>query len=329
MTASRADGMAVTHGSPLWTVAQVSGVVLTAVLLWALVWAPQPTLTILWNAVIPILPAAFLVSPALWRNVCPLATLNLLTARFGFQHKLEPVAQRRFGMVGIVLLLVMVPARRFIFNVHGPVLAGTIVVVALLALLLGLAFSTKAGFCNALCPVLPVERLYGQRPMLRVPNPRCAPCTLCTTRGCVDLTPRRTVSTALGARAGSAAWLLTSFGAFAAAFPGFIVGYYTTVDGPLTSALGVYRHVGLYALVSYALVAALVLGTRIASDRATLLIAAACVSLYYWFAATAVADALGLPQWWVVGVRVAALALVALWLGRAVRPEPSKAGAHA
>jgi len=327
MTPARADAATAGSGQALWTVAQVMGVVLTVVLLGALWWAPTQTLALLWNAVIPILPAVFLVNPAIWRNVCPLATLNMLTAPFGQQRKLEAEGARWFGVVGIVLLVVMVPARRFLFNVHGPTLAITIVAVAVLALLLGLAFATKAGFCNALCPVLPVEKLYGQRPLLNVGNPRCLPCNLCTRKGCQDLTPEKAVGVALGARRSSSRWLVTPYGAFAAAFPGFIVGYYTTTDGILSTAPDVYLHVALYSAVSYVIAVAVVLLARLAAERSTLLLAAAAVALYYWFAAPAIATALVLPTWWVIGVRVASVSLVLFWLMRAMPPEVRAAAA--
>lgn len=322
MTSARADSATAGAGQVLWTVAQLMGVVLTVALLAGLWWAPTQTLAVLWNAVIPLLPAVFLVNPAIWRNVCPLATFNMLTAPFGRQRKLEAEGARWFGVVGIVLLVVMVPARRFLFNVHGPTLAITIVAVAVLALLLGLGFATKAGFCNALCPVLPVEKLYGQRPLLNVGNPRCRPCNLCTRLGCQDLTPEKAVGAALGSYKNSSGWLVTPYGAFAAAFPGFIVGYYTTTDGILATAPDVYLHVALYSAISYLIAVAVVLVGRFAAELSTLLLAGVAAGLYYWFVAPAIATALVLPAWWVIGVRVASLTLVAFWLMRATRRQP-------
>ena len=43
----------------------------------------------------------------------------------------------------------------------------------LAAWMLGRRGERKAGFCNALCPILPVERLYGQAPLVAAGNPRC------------------------------------------------------------------------------------------------------------------------------------------------------------
>ncbi len=132
----------------LWRIAQVVGVLATVGLLAALLVEPDIALVLLWNAAIPLLPATFLVNPGLWRNVCPLATLNMLPGDIGGQRKLTARLIPPAGMLGIVLLFVMVPARRFLFNENAAALAATVTAVALAALALGLAFESKAGFCR-------------------------------------------------------------------------------------------------------------------------------------------------------------------------------------
>ncbi|MFV1981617.1 MAG: hypothetical protein ACC655_10720, partial [Rhodothermia bacterium] len=184
-------------GAPhsIWTFLQWLGILATVVLLAGLIVVPDESLRILWFAIIPILPASFLISPAIWRGTCPLATLNTM---------LNGVVSRRYlraryipyvGMAGIILLVVMVPARRFLFNENGLVLAITVAAIAVAALVLGAFFDHKAGFCNAFCPVLPVERLYGQGPLVKLGNPRCTTptpsasgraCGLCTDKACID-----------------------------------------------------------------------------------------------------------------------------------------------
>lgn len=310
-----------------WRVAQFVGVVLTFVLLAGLLGAPGPTLDILWNAVIPLLPALFLVQPEIWRNTCPLATLNVLSGRRGRRRSLSPDAARRLGAIGILLLFTMVPARRYLFNTDGTALAVTIIAVAGLAFALGLFFNMKAGFCNAVCPVLPVERLYGQRPLLRVRNAHCRPCTLCTHRGCLDVAPKRSIEHAIGDASHSVRWLLTPYGIFTAAFPGFVIGYYTTTDVALSAAGSVYVHVGLWMLGSFVVTAVLVLIFRISGGAATLPIAAVSIALYYWFVAPVVAEALGLPTWSPGAIRSAAFVLVAVWLWQA-RGDPRQTRAH-
>ena len=302
----------------LWRALQLAGVVATAALLSGLMMWPKQTLAVLWNVVVPILPASFVLSPALWRNVCPLATLNSLSNGLVSRRALPPALGRAAYALGILLLLVLVPARRFLFNTNGPALAAVIVAVALIALSLGAVFDMKAGFCNAICPVLPVERLYGQRPLLSVENPRCVECTQCSVRGCIDFSPTKSIAQVLGPKRRTSAWLATPFGAFAAAFPGFITGYYTLADGRLDSASHVYPHVAAWMAGSWMATAFFVTGFRIRVESATTVLAVAAVGLYYWFAAPLVATTLGAGSVGATVIRLLAGLLLAVWL---VRPR--------
>jgi nitrite reductase (NADH) large subunit len=302
----------------LWRAAQWIGVVATAVLLAGLFVQQDLALDILWNVLIPLVPASLLISPAIWRNVCPLATLNTLSNGMAGRRPLVAGIIPRVGMVGIVLLVLMVPARRFVFNTDGVALALTIAAVAVLAVALGALFDLKAGFCNAICPVLPVERLYGQHPIVRIGNPRCTPCTMCTPRGCIDLNPGKSIAQTLGAARRSRAWLASGYGLFAGAFPGFVVGYYTTQDGAWTTAGSVYLHVAVWMLGSYLATAILVWLLKASAARAMVVLAAAAAGLYYWFAADTITTAFAIEGAATVAIRVVALALVVVWLWRAV-----------
>jgi hypothetical protein len=288
------------------------------ILLAVLVARPDLGLTILWNVLIPLVPASLLIAPMLWRNVCPLATLNMAPSRIGRGRHISNGAVLRAGSVGIVLLWVLVPARRFLFNTDGPILAATVAAVAVLALAGGYLFDAKAGFCNSICPVLPVERLYGQSPLVDLTNPRCVPCTNCTSRGCIDLSPSHAVPMTLGASRDSARWLLNPYGVFAASFPGFVFGYFTIADGPLSTAGTVYAHIGVRALVSYAAVAALTILFRLGAAQTMIVLGGLAAGLYYWFASPAIVTALELPDVVAHVMRLVTLALVAGWGARAL-----------
>jgi nitrite reductase (NADH) large subunit len=276
----------------------------------------------LWSAIIPVLPAAFLVNVQLWRNVCPLATLTLLPGDKRGSRRLSEGAVRAAGVAGVLLLVILVPARRMLFNVDGPVLALTVAAVGVLALCAGLAYERKAGFCNAICPVLPVERLYGQRPLVRVPHVRCATCTQCTERGCIDLSYAGSVRTALGPQRLTGGWMLSPFGAFASSFPGFIVGYYTTTNVPPAGTLAVYGHVLQSMALSFLVVAVLARVFRIGARLGVILLGATAAALYYWFAARAVTDTWGFSEMATWTIRALALALVGFWLRRAIPASP-------
>jgi hypothetical protein len=289
----------------------------TVALLVALVAWPGVALRVLWDLLIPVLPASFLIAPQLWRGVCPLGTLNQWTGGSLGRRQLNGRLLTAANAVGILLLVLMVPARRFVFNENGPALAATIAAVAVLALTLGALFGGRAGFCNAVCPVLPVERLYGQYPLRGLDNRRCDRCTVCIPKGCLDLDPIRSFAHAIGREAGRHRWLTTTYGAFAAALPGFIVGYFTLGNVPWTAAAGVYLWVALCSAGSYLAATAVVRVFGLTRPVGLALLAASAVALYYWWAAPLIAGLLGVPPAGAVVGRAAALALVAVWLVRA------------
>jgi nitrite reductase (NADH) large subunit len=307
---------------PLWRVAQLIGILCTVILIGSLVRWPDPSLNILWNMVVPILPAVFLINPMIWRNVCPLATLNNLTgdrtARAGLSTS---VLVGAWG-VGIVLLLTMVPARRFLFNVDGVVLAATIAVVGVLAIGMGVFVARRGGFCNALCPVLPVEKLYGQAPLISVGSARCNDCNLCTAAGCIDLAGRKSARQSVQQGA-HVSWMLNPFGLFAAAFPGFIIGYFATTDGTISSAGAVYGTVAIWAALSLILVLVLVALSRAKPTTVLPLLGGLAAGLYYWFAAPGLATAYYMADSGAIAIRILTIGLVSFWLVRALRRDPA------
>jgi nitrite reductase (NADH) large subunit len=298
--------------SATWRWAQALGLLCTLALLGGLLRWPKPTLNLLWNVVVPLLPATFLISPGLWRNLCPLASLNQLTAG---RFRRWPLKGQGFALAGMALLALLVPARRFLLNQDGNALASIIVAVALLALILGAFFDAKAGFCNALCPVLPVERLYGQAPWVATGNPRCRSCTHCTfPHACLDLEPGASLSTL--ARFGEAPWWRSAHGVFAAAFPGFILGYATV--GDRAWAIGrIYSQVWGYALLSYLAVVLIALLFRADPEKALWRLGVLSIGLYYWFTAPTMAQGLGGGTFLGWSLRALTLGWVLIW---ALRP---------
>ncbi len=303
---------------PAWRVAQVVGVLLTVALVIAFGVAPEPSLHLLWDMVIPLLPAVFLLNPMLWRNVCPLATLNDLGGRRRASPALRNAQLPAAWAIGIVLLVLLVPARRFLFNTHGLPMAVTVASVAVLALASGFVLSRRVGFCNSICPVLPVEKLYGQAPLVELGSARCADCNRCAPVGCPDIAGRKSAVQSV-AGAGGARWIFSPFGLFAAAFPGFVIGYFTTVDGPVSSALSVYGHIALWSVASTAVAIGLITATRARSTAALFVLGGASVTAYYWFAAPRLAQAYGGGPVLEETLRVLALLGIAAWAVRGWR----------
>jgi nitrite reductase (NADH) large subunit len=296
--------------------AQILGLALTGVLLVGLIVRPTISLHVLWDMVIPLLPAVFLINPMAWRNVCPLATINAFAGRRGMQQSLDVKQLHMAWGVGIGLLVLLVPARRFLFNADGTVLATTIVLVACAAAIAGVVFERRVAFCNGVCPVLPVEKLYGQSPLLRLGSARCSECSACTAAACLDVAGDKAVIQTLGDSRRSARWITSAFGLFALAFPGFVVGYFTTDNGGLGTALLVYGHVALWATASLLVLGATVWRLHVSARTALPMLGALSFATYYWFAATKLAGAYGGGARGAWGVRAVTALLLALWLWR-------------
>jgi len=306
-----------------WLAIRWVGVAGTFVLLWGLFASPDLTLKIWWNLVVPLLPISFLISASMWRAVCPLASFN--TAGNGLLSRRSVTARgiERAGLIGVLLLAILVPARRFVFNADGTVLGVVIVAVILVAFLLGTVFDLKAGFCNSICPVLPVERLYGQHPLFEIKNPRCPTCTACTGKGCIDLSPEKSIAQVLGPTRRSYDWLSQSFGAFAATFPGAVFAYFSLVDGNLSSAGIVYLTIAVGAVASYVLTQILVRLFKIPAGVAIACLAGVAIGVYYWFVTPAMVSTVGLDAG-IFALRAVLLGVVVWWMWRALRIELNK-----
>jgi hypothetical protein len=274
-------------------------------------------LDIFWKIVVPILPASFLVAPMLWRNVCPLATMNQWTGKRSARAAPSPAAARALQWSGIAVLFVLVPFRHVVLNTMPLGMLALIAVVGVLALAAGRVWPVRSGFCNGLCPVRPVETLYGQRPLAAVPRARCQDCTLCVKSGCLDLWGAKTAPHLLGRQRRGMRWMLEPFGFFTIAFPGLVLAYFLTQDTtPWPTAYGL---VLVLATASATLVGALIATLGIPPRIATPALAAVAFGLYYWFAAPGFGEAVHLPGGpWPVRT-VAGLLLVGWVLPRRIR----------
>lgn len=299
-----------------WRLGRGAALAGLAALVVALVAAPPVGLVVLWDIVVPLLPVSFFVAPALWRGLCPLSTLNAWGNRLGPARTMTEREATVASALGLVLFTVIVPARHLGLNSDGALLAGVLIGIAAIAIAMGAAFESRSAFCNALCPVLPVERLYGQRPAVAVTRGRCARCTVCTPRGCLDLAESKAMPQLLGAARHDHGWLHTPFGIFAAALPGFIVGYGLSPDVGLDGLRTVYGATLLGAAMSWTLVSAAVRLTGAKATQAMAACAALAGLLYYWFAAAVISRDLGLTSAATATIRVAAIVGSLAWLAR-------------
>jgi NADPH-dependent 2,4-dienoyl-CoA reductase/sulfur reductase-like enzyme/ferredoxin len=303
-----------------WTalrVAMVASLLAVAALLAA---RPEAGLSILWGAAVPALPLLFLVAPGLWRNACPLAALNQVPRLLGFSRGLRqgPRLQEYSYVIGIAAFFALATLRKLLFNRSGPASAVLLLAAAGLAFAGGALFAGKSGWCSSLCPLLPVQRLYGQTPFAVVPNSHCKPCVGCA-KNCYDFNPR-------------VAYLADQHDAdpryagyrrfFAGAFPGFIWAFFAV---PAPPAVSTGEMLGRMALATGASVAAFhLLDTflKLTPGRLTALFGGLAFNLFYWFVAPPVLARLGADAPAAVwSVRGALLAATSVWLWRTFAAE--------
>jgi nitrite reductase (NADH) large subunit len=257
---------------------------------------------VLWTAVIPALPAIFFLAPGLWRNLCPLATANQLPRRLGFQRmRAAPQWFQRWAYpISIALLLVAVPTRKAFFNGSGWGSALLLAAALAGAFAGGVALKGKSGWCGSVCPLLPVQRLYGQTPFALVRNSHCEPCVGCTVH-CYDFNPHVAQVADLHDDDRAPVRKL-----FAGAFPGVVAGYFTAPASPAA-----YGQVALGALVGIGSLYALDALLRPPPATLTALFGGAALNLFYWYA-------LPDPAW---PANLALAALTVVWLVRTWRKE--------
>lgn len=288
---------------------------------WTGLWvAPEGSLKIWWGGVVPVLPALFLVAPKAWRNVCPVAALEIAAGRRS-GRVLDAADSVRMGGLGAVLFASMVPARPLLLDHHAPALAGLLAAVALVAVLRGRTHAVRAGFCNAFCPLGPLERLYGQRAMIDVAPTHCPSCSACTRRGCLDVAGDKAFRQLVGAPR-RASWLKRPQGVLAAAMPGFVIGY--AAIGAVPTWSRAYAAVALGGLVSVALTATAAFLVRESSRRVPPVLAALSALGFYQLVAPASVAGWDVP-WLDASVRWAGTAVVVVWAartGRRTAPAP-------
>jgi hypothetical protein len=310
----------------VWYFARILSVGISFGIIFTLLVRPADGLFIFWRLVVPFLPILFFIAPGVWRNICPMAALNQTPRLFRFTRNLvlPARAQEYAYVVGIIIFFVIVPTRKVLFNTSGPALGALLIIVYATAFFGGFLFKGKSGWCSSICPLLPVQGLYGQTPYITVPNTYCQPCVGCA-KNCFDFNP----AIALIADQYDKDKTYSNYRRFfAAAFPGLILAFYTIPNPPAIDILSMYAQVAVYMVISIGLFFFLETFLRLTSVQITTLYAAAALNLYYIFNVPIMADTLNqllqvsLPQP-VLLTMVSIVPLIAfLWTIRTVSKEP-------
>jgi nitrite reductase (NADH) large subunit len=302
-----------------WLVAQALAVTGVAALCVLLVARPAVGLQVLWRAILPVLPLLWVVAPGVWRNSCPLAATNQLPRRIGIGRATAPPAWLREAgfVVAVALFLILVPSRKVLFDRSGPASALLLIGAMAGAMAGGLLVRGKGGWCSSVCPLLPVQRLYGQTPFVTVPNSHCRPCVGCA-KNCYDFNPR--VAYQADLHDGDPRWTAPrKF--FVGCFPGVVLGFNLVTPPPAAGPVRFYLAFFAVVLVSAGSFFALDALVRLRVSVLAVSYGAAALCTYYWFSSMVLGGTVhaltGLPVLalaWPLRVVVFGVALV--WMGR-------------
>ncbi len=301
-----------------------------------LVFLPEMGVTAFWNVLIPVAPLLFLLMTGFWRNVCPLASVAMLPHHLNWSKKQRiPLKwQGRLALMSVVLLFLIVPARHLALNNDGLATAITLAFLATLAFVGGVFFDVKSAWCSGLCPVHPVEKLYGQKVAFTPQNAHCGACHNCV-MPCPDSTPKQMDKAPNQRNTQAVATTLLTGG-----LPGFIWGWFHVPDcrgaADWRECLVAF---GLpWLTLAITLTAFVLLRKFLPKSRERLLVsvfAAASISCYYWYRIPSLVgyglfpqDGLlvdltqALPLWSVMAMQVVAVAFFGWWLVLR-NPEPN------
>ncbi len=302
-----------------WRAVRVVSVAVYLALVTGLFVRPAGALFAFFQVIVPLLPLVFFVAPGLWRNICPLAAVNQAPRVFGFTRAFTPPAwMRRHGFViAFVLFFGITSARIAVFNTNGRATGILLAATIASAFLGGVLFTGKSGWCSSICPLLPLQRAYGQTPFVRVPNSHCQPCVGCT-KNCYDYKPQ--VAYQADMRDADSNWV-SPRKLFVAALPGFVLGFFTLAASNHLETAQVYERLAVYSaggIASFYLLDALL---PVTSRMLTAIYPTAAINIFYWYAGVVLADSFrtvtGAAIPWIRWpIRAIVLVLTLIWIAR-------------
>ena len=137
---------------------------------------------IVWTVAIASLPLFFVIAGYhRWRRICPLAFVSQIPAMVGLagSRRAGPWLRDHGYRLAFAIFIVSLWLRLVATNGDGYALALFLSGISLAAFVTGLVFTGKT-WCNYVCPVSFVEKLYTEPRGLRdTPNSQCQVCTAC------------------------------------------------------------------------------------------------------------------------------------------------------
>jgi nitrite reductase (NADH) large subunit len=302
----------------VWHAVRIGSVLLYIALCVGLFIRPAGGLFAFFKVIVPLLPILFFTAPGLWRNICPLASSNQAPRVLGFTRALTPPEWlRRYGyVISIVLFFGITSTRIALWNTNGQALGALLSLTILNAFVAGIAFKGKSGWCSSICPLLPLQRVYGQTPFAKVPNSHCQPCVGCT-KNCYDFRP--SVAYQADMHEADPNWTAPRK-LFVSALPGFVLGFFLLVhaSGPLPQ---IYLKLALYFIGSIGLFYALQALLPVTLNMTIALWASVAINIFYWFSGIILEDSFdtitGVRLSWLRwAIRALVLFLSLFWIAR-------------
>jgi len=268
----------------IWRIVQAVVWLVGAVILFCLLFFPPLGVLLFWNILIPVAPVLFVIGTGVWRNVCPLATTVLLPRHLSLskRKRLSLEELGKLNLVAVIVLYIIVPLRHAVFNTNGIATALLIISMAFIGIILGFVYEWKSVWCSGLCPVHPVEKLYGENVFMSMPNAHCNQCRNCVIP-CPDSTPNINPQITAKTIYHKISGLMIIGG-----LPGFIWGWFHVPDETAITKLSTFFSVYQMPLLGFAItliiyeILALIVRPKY-QQKLISIFAASAVSCYYWY----------------------------------------------
>src|SRR5512142_2175485 len=144
--------------------------------------APRWAGRLTWTVLIAGLPLFIVVAGYhRWRQLCPLAWFAQIAGALGRpgERRASRWLQANYYYVSFGVLAGCLWGRLVATNGHGGALATFLIVLSLAAVVFGAAYTGKT-WCNYVCPVSMVEKIYTEpRGLQPTSNSQCQKCTAC------------------------------------------------------------------------------------------------------------------------------------------------------
>ncbi len=183
-------------------------------------WLVQPLAgRVVWTICVASLPLLIVLAGYYrWRQICPLAWFAQAASFLGRPggRRASPWLQANYYYVTFTFLFVSLWLRLVATNGQGKALGAFLLLLSLAAFVFGAAYTGKT-WCNYICPVSFVEKIYTEpRGLRETPNSQCARCTACKP-ACPDINEENGYWKEIRSRPKQFVYF---------AFPGLVFGFY-------------------------------------------------------------------------------------------------------